>query len=88
VARRDLLRDHRGWLGRVRGAGSGEPARGVLIVVEAAPAVGFTAETWNEEPAADVDPIVLPWDAARRDVGYTVSGATLSRRDLPAPRRR
>ncbi|MBA3500870.1 MAG: hypothetical protein H0T65_10875, partial [Deltaproteobacteria bacterium] len=30
--------------------------------LEPKPAVGWTAETWNEEPAPDLDPILLPWD--------------------------
>jgi hypothetical protein len=51
------------------------------------PAVGFTAETWNEEPAADADAIVLPWDTAKGGVAYTLRGAELARRDLPVPKK-
>lgn len=59
-------------------------AKGPELVVEPKPAVGFTAETWNEEPADDADPIVAPWDATRGGVGYTLKGAELVRRNLPA----
>ncbi len=52
------------------------------LVVEPRPAIGFTAETWNEDPPDDADAIVLPWDAARSGVGYTLKGAELVRRDL------
>jgi len=56
--------------------------------VEPRPAVGWTAETWNEQPASDADPIVLPWDPARGGVAYTLTGAEVARRDLPPPKRR
>ena len=46
------------------------------------PAVGATAETWNEEPASDADPILLPWDKARKSVAYGVKGAEIVRRDV------
>ncbi len=60
------------------------------LLVEPKPAVGWTAETWNEEPASDADAIVLPWDPIKGGVAYTLHGAELQRRDLPAvkkPRR-
>lgn len=60
--------------------------RGPELWVEPRPAIGWTAETWNEEPASDADPIVLPWDAARGGVAYTLTGAEVARRDLPPPR--
>ncbi|MGN6106471.1 MAG: hypothetical protein ACTHU0_15300 [Kofleriaceae bacterium] len=56
--------------------------------VEAQPATGFTAETWNELPAGDADPIVLPWDPAKVGTAYRLTGAELARRDLPASKRR
>ena len=64
--------------------------KGPELWLEPKPAVGFTADTWNEEPARDVDPIVLPWDAKRGGVAYFVEGKQLqiSRRDLPKPKRR
>lgn len=61
--------------------------KGPELRVEPKPAIGFTAETWNEEPAADVDSIVLPWDPARGGIAYTLRGAELARRDLPAPKK-
>lgn len=56
--------------------------------VEPKPAVGFTADTWNEQPADDADAIVLPWDATRSGVAYSVKGAEIERRDLPAPKKK
>ncbi len=35
--------------------------RGKDIVVKVGEAVGWTAETWNEAPADDMNPILLPW---------------------------
>ena len=63
---------------------------GKELVVEPKPAVGFTAATWAEEPATDADPILLPWDKARKGIAYAVTGAEIVRRDLKrrqAPRR-
>jgi len=59
--------------------------KGPELWVEPKPAVGFTAKTWNEEPAADVDSIVLPWNAKRGGIAYFIEGKELqiSRRDLP-----
>ncbi len=58
--------------------------KGPELVVRPKPAVGWTAETWNEAPAEDADSILLPWDAKRGGIAYTVSGKELVRRDLPA----
>lgn len=55
------------------------------LVVRAQPAVGFTAETWNEEPAQDADSILLPWQTA--SAIYTLKGAELERREVPAKKR-
>ncbi len=55
---------------------------GKELVVTPKPAVGFTQETWNEEPATDADPILLPWDKAKKGVAYSVTGAEIKRRDL------
>lgn len=60
--------------------------RGPELWVEPRPAIGWTAETWNEVPADDADPIVVPWDPARGGVAYTLTGAELARRDLPPPK--
>jgi hypothetical protein len=58
------------------------------LVVEPKPAVGFTADTFNEVPAGDSDSIILPWDAERAGVAYTVKGAEIERRDLPKKKKR
>jgi len=58
------------------------------LVVEPKPAVGFTAETFNEIPAGDSDSIILPWDAERAGVAYTLKGAEIERRDLPKKKKR
>ena len=66
------------------------PAKGkkpAELWVEPKPAVGWTAATWNEEPAPDLDPILLPWDAKRGGVAYTLTGAEVARRDLPKKKR-
>lgn len=59
--------------------------RGPELWVEPRSAIGWTAETWNEVPTDDADPIVVPWDPARGGVAYTLTGAELARRDLPPP---
>ena len=59
--------------------------KGPELWVEPKPAVGFTANTFNEESAADADSIVLPWDK-RGGVAYTLTGADVKRRDLPKRR--
>lgn len=55
---------------------------GKELVVEPRPAIGVTAETWDEEPASDADGILLPWDKTRKGVAYVVKGAEIVRRDL------
>jgi hypothetical protein len=50
--------------------------------------VGFTADTWNEEPAPDADGIVTPWESMKGGVAYAITGNELTRRDLPPPRRK
>ena len=57
--------------------------KGPELVVQPKPAVGFTAETWAEEPAADADSILLPWDPDKSGIAYTVKGADIERRELP-----
>jgi len=67
------------------------PARGKLgpeLWVEPRPAVGWTADTWNEAPAEDADPILLPWETTKGGVGYALKGAEVTRRDLPAPKKK
>ena len=55
---------------------------GKELVVEPKPAIGFTAATWAEETATDADPILLPWDKAKKGVAYSVTGAEIKRRDV------
>jgi hypothetical protein len=62
--------------------------KGPELWVEPKPAIGWTAETWNEVPAADLDPIALPWDLVKRGTAYALRGAELERRDLPVPKRK
>jgi hypothetical protein len=59
--------------------------KGPELWVEPKPAVGFTADTFNEESVPDADSIVLPWDK-RGGVAYTLTGADVHRRDLPKRR--
>jgi len=56
--------------------------------LEPKPAVGWTAETWNEEPAPDLDPILLPWDAKRGGIAYSMTGVEIARRDLPRAKKK
>jgi hypothetical protein len=62
--------------------------KGSELVVEPKPAIGFTAETFNEVPAGDSDSIILPWDPERAGVAYTVKGAEIERRDLAKKKKR
>jgi hypothetical protein len=62
--------------------------KGPELWVESKPAVGWTAESWNEMAAEDADPILLPWDTAKSGIAYTLKGAELERRDLPVPKKR
>ncbi len=62
--------------------------KGPELIVEAKPAIGWTAETWNEMPAEDADAIVLPWDDKKAGVAYTLKGAEVTRRDLPVPKKK
>jgi hypothetical protein len=62
--------------------------KGPELVVEPKPAIGFTAQTFNEIPAGDSDPIILPWDPERAGVAYTMKGAEIERRDLPKKKKR
>ena len=61
---------------------------GPELWLEPKPAIGWTAATWNEVPAPDLDPILLPWDTARGGVAYTLTGAEIARRDLPKKKKR
>jgi hypothetical protein len=62
--------------------------KGPELWVEPKSVVGWTAGSWNEMPAEDADPILLPWDTQKSGVVYTLTGAELSRRDLPPKKKR
>jgi len=62
--------------------------KGSELVVEAKPAVGFTPDSWNEVPAGDSDPILLPWDDAKSGIAYTLKGAEVERRDIPKKKKK
>jgi hypothetical protein len=57
--------------------------KGMELVVEPKPAIGFTAQTFNEVPAGDSDSILLPWDLERAGIAYSLKGVEIERRDLP-----
>lgn len=57
--------------------------KGAELVIEPKPAIGFTAETWAEEPSGDADSILLPWDPQKAGIAYSVKGAEIERRELP-----
>src|SRR5205823_3000405 len=65
-----------------------EGTKGPEVWVTRKPAVGGPAETWNEAPADDADPIALPWDMKSGGTAYTLTGKELTRRDLPAPKKK
>ena len=48
------------------------------LVVKPEPAVGFSKDTYNEEPADDADPILVPW--ADKPAIYVLKGAELERK--------
>jgi hypothetical protein len=50
------------WALRPRKAGGNE------IVIKPGPVTGFTQATWNEEPAEDMAPILLPWSPKKQEV--------------------
>ena len=62
--------------------------KGPELWVTPKPAIGWTARTWNEEPAQDADPILLPWDRKVGGTAYTITGKELAHRDLPPQRKR
>jgi hypothetical protein len=58
------------------------------LYVTPKPAVGWTAETWNEAPAEDADSILLPWETKSAGMAYHLEGHELPHRDLPAPKKK
>ena len=63
-------------------------AHGPELLVTPKPAVGWNAETWNEQAADDADPILVPWDTKKGGTGYTLHGHEVRRRDLAAKHKR
>jgi hypothetical protein len=64
--------------------GKGKTARTELQVT-AGPATGWTAETFDEEPATDATPIAMPWSAERYGAALWLSGSSVGARALPKP---
>jgi hypothetical protein len=62
--------------------------KGMELIVEPKPAIGFTAESFNEVPAGDADSILLPWDDKKSGIAYTLKGAEIERRELPKKKKR
>jgi hypothetical protein len=62
--------------------------KGPELVVEPKPAIGFTADNFNEVPAEDADAIIVPWDDKKAGIAYTVTGKEITRRDLPLKKKR
>jgi hypothetical protein len=56
------------------------------IVVKAKPAVGWDADSYNEQAARDAEPIALPWDDDRWGAAYTLEGDALKAHPLPGHR--
>ncbi len=57
-------------------------ARGIELVVEARPAVGWDEDSFEEVQAEDAEPIHLPWDDARIGGVYWLDGTTLRSQPL------
>lgn len=62
-------------------------AHGPELLVTPKPALGWTAESWNEQTADDADSIVLPWDSKIGGTGYTLHGHQVDRRVILARQR-
>jgi len=58
------------------------------LVVEPKPAIGFTAENYQEIPADDADSILLPWDDKKSGIAYSVTGKSIERRELPVAKKK
>ena len=49
---------------------TGKGQRGVDLVIEVSEVSGFAVDTWNETPAADMAPILLPWGEKHKEVWH------------------
>ena len=63
-----------------------KPGKHPQIVVKAKPAVGWDADTYDEGPSGDAEPIALPWDDDRWGAAYTLDGDALTSHPLPGKR--
>jgi len=48
----------------------GRGKRGLDLIIKPGEVTGFTAETWNETPATDMVPILLPWGDKKQEVWH------------------
>ncbi|HTJ44369.1 MAG TPA: hypothetical protein VL463_19835 [Kofleriaceae bacterium] len=62
------------------------PGRKPQLVVRAKPAVNWDADTYDEGPSGDAEPIALPWDDDRWGAAYTLDGDALNAHPLPGKR--
>jgi len=63
-------------------------ARGPELLVTPKPAIGWIAESWNEQTADDADSIVVPWDPKVGGTGYTLHGHQVDRRTVRAAKKK
>jgi hypothetical protein len=62
--------------------------KGPELIVEPKPAIGFSADNYNEVPAEDADGILVPWDDTKTGIAYSVVGKAIERRDLPPAKKK
>jgi hypothetical protein len=67
----------------ITGGRNGKPPQ---LIVKAKPAVGWDADSYDEAPAGDAEPIALPWDDDRWGAAYTLDGDSLLAHPLPGHR--
>lgn len=58
------------------------------LSVVAGPATGFDADNFEEAPAADVEPINLPWDEDRYGTAFWLDGVDVKSRMIPMPKQK
>jgi hypothetical protein len=52
--------------------------KGYDLIIKASDATGFSAATWNETPAEDMIPIILPWDTTKKQEIWRFHGDEVS----------